>query len=241
MMYRSCPLAIVPFLKRTHNMLALKTLLLLFFTELSSTFPFVTSPALEASENVYDPVDVALGNANLGNLFPDNSDNPRSAFGQNDLDVSLVNQPLPYLENKGGNTLDPSQNKVCSEPVYGSAKSDKNEGEAEVKADFTAIASSSCPSTSATGAASPGSKEPAQNPQPGSTAAEENTERSPVDCKKIPGNPRRLFCCEKGPPTKRSGAPKKEASALTRRRECRACRFHVHLNIRRIFSQVHEH
>lgn len=217
-------------------MSALKTLLLLLSTELSSAFPFVTSPGLEAPGNVYAPVDVALGNA--GSLFPDNSDNPRSAFGQNDLDIS---QPLPYLENKGGNILNLPQEIVSSEPVCGSAKSDKNEGEAEVEADLTTIASSVCPITSTTRTASPGNKEPAQNSQPGSTAAEENTERSPVDCKKIPGNPRRLFCCVKGPPTKKNNAPRKEASALTRRRECRACRFHVHLKIRQISSQVHEH
>ena len=221
-------------------MSALKTLLFLLSIKLSNAFPFISSPALEASGNVYDPVDVALGNANLGNVFPDNSGIPGSTSGQNDLDISL-NQPLPYLENKGGNILNLPQEIVSSEPVCGSAKSDKDEGEAEVEADFTTIASSSCPPTSARITKSPGSNEPAQNPQPGSTAAEENTERSPVDCKKIPGNPRRLFCCEKGPPPKRSGDPKKEASALTRRRECRACRFHVHLKIRRIASQVHGH
>lgn len=223
-------------------MSALTALLILLFTKFSSAFPFVTSPVLEASENVYVPsnnVDVALTSANLGNLFPDDSAIPSSASGQNDLDISL-NQPRPYLENKGGNIFNLPQEIVSSEPHCGSAKSDKNEGEAEFETDFTTIASASCPPTSATRTKSPGGNEPAQNPQTGSTAAED-TERQPVDCKKIPGNPRRLFCCEKGPPVKRSGDAKKEASALTRRRECRACRFHVHLKIRRRSSQVHGH
>ena len=221
------------------NMLALQFLVMVLSTILSSAFSILPPSGLDSSENVYVPsrnVDHVQHDLNLEKSFPDDSNDANFASDINILS-NAETQPQLYAEDRNDDKLNFPQETTSGEPGCDSSASTKAEIETIASGNMCPPTSNNQPPNNPGTSRSARKRKPnqtTQNQTPGAPDFEWSSIIWPVDCSKIPGNPRRLYCCEKGPPSNR-GAPLKlaiqDASRLSRRNKCRACKRHDRVGI----------
>ena len=217
---------ISPSIDQINSMFALQFLLFLPSAVLSGGIPSSPPPGLNTLENLYSSnvpsrnMDVFQDDADLDHAF---LDDPDLADGQNDSEVSpkIGTGPLLYAEDQNQGKFDFPQDIVSGNPGCDSAKPETSAKEITAGRNMCPPGGNKTPGKTKT-------PQPSQNPDSGTTEVESSVTTPPVDCSKMPGNPRMLFCCEKKSPTnggRPSGYPKQDASAPTRRRECKLCKF----------------